>query len=371
MVPPPTYLACLTPAGTAAIATLGLYGPDAWRLVEPVFQPNHPAAKPRLPRLGRIGDHLSDQVVVTVDRSGAQERVEIHCHGGPAVIDMLLELFRERGAKQVGWEEWLRLTTASRLRAEAAIALAHAPTPRTANILLDQYAGAFERALGEAIAALGDGDPVPLHALLERIPLGRHLIHPWRVVLSGAPNAGKSSLLNAILGFARAIISPIPGTTRDVVTARTAIGGWPIELADTAGADDAAVGLEREGIRRGRQAWAEADLCLWIVDPTQDQMQLPPPLTVPHLLVVNKIDLPAKHPPPRCSTGTIYRVSALTGEGVPALMGAMADWCVPNAPEAGAAVPFNGQICDTLLAADQAWKCGELTKAVEMLTSLL
>lgn len=371
MVSPPIYLACLTPAGTAAIATLGLYGPDAWRLVEPVFQPHHPASDPRLPCLGRIGEQLSDQVVVTVDRSGAQERVEIHCHGGPAVIDMLLRLFRDRGAKQIGWEEWQRLTTASRLRAETAIALAHAPTLRTANILLDQYAGAFERALREAIAALGDGDPAPLHAMIERIPLGRHLIHAWRVVLAGAPNTGKSSLLNAILGFARSIISPIPGTTRDVVTARTAIHGWPMEFADTAGADDAAVDLEREGIRRGRQAWAEADLCLWIVDPTQDQMALPPPLTVRHFLVVNKIDLPAKHAPPRSPTGTIYRVSALTGEGVPALMEAMADWFVPVAPEAGAAVPFSSEVCDILLAADQAWKRGEPTKAVEMLTSLL
>src|SRR4029453_3197945 len=74
-----------------------------------------------------------------------------------------------------------------------------------------------------------------LGAVLEFAELGQHLTAPWRVVLAGPPNVGKSSLINALAGYQRTIVSHVPGTTRDVVTTTTAIDGWPVELADTAG----------------------------------------------------------------------------------------------------------------------------------------
>ncbi len=93
-----------------------------------------------------------------------------------------------------------------------------------------------------------------LDAVLRWTDLGTHLATPWRVVLAGAPNVGKSSLINALLGYGRAIVFDQPGTTRDVVTADAAIEGWPITLADTAGLHDASDATESAGIAlRGRR----------------------------------------------------------------------------------------------------------------------
>ena len=84
--------------------------------------------------------------------------------------------------------------------------------------------------------------------LRELVPVAEHLDRPWRVVIAGAPNVGKSSLVNALAGFARSLVSPTAGTTRDVVTTRIALDGWPIELCDTAGQRESADAVESAGI---------------------------------------------------------------------------------------------------------------------------
>src|SRR5439155_711085 len=105
-----------------------------------------------------------------------------------------------------------------------------------------------------------------LKELKSRTRLGRHLTNPWRVVVAGAPNVGKSSLVNALAGYARCVVSPTPGTTRDVVSTLIAVDGWPIELLDTAGLRLPGENLEQQGIALARAAVESADLCLWVID---------------------------------------------------------------------------------------------------------
>src|SRR5262249_16679891 len=146
-------------------------------------------------------------------------------------------------------------------------ALAQASTARTAAILLDQYQGALARAIHEILDCWQSGDPNSgghrLKSLVRYTGLGRHLTLPWRVVVAGAPNVGKSSLINRLAGYQRCVVSPWPGTTRDLVTTLIAIDGWPIELTDTAGLRTEGEMLEAQGIALARQAACAADLCLW------------------------------------------------------------------------------------------------------------
>src|SRR5690606_16577637 len=110
-------------------------------------------------------------------------------------------------------------------------------------------------AIGDEIAAGGEDVPARfeearrrLAALVDRAPLGLHLTRPWHVALAGAPNVGKSSLLNAVLGYGRAIVFDQPGTTRDVLDAVTAIDGWPVRLTDGAGLRESVDALEAAGV---------------------------------------------------------------------------------------------------------------------------
>src|SRR5262249_45570791 len=133
--------------------------------------------------------------------------------------------------------------------------------------------------------------------LARQVRLGRHLTAPWKVVVAGAPNVGKSSLVNALAGYQRSIVSPIPGTTRDVVTTSIAIDGWPIDLIDTGSLSEQAEELEQQGIRLAESAVAEADLCLMVLDGAANELSsatggLRPPLAQNMQLVINKIDLP-------------------------------------------------------------------------------
>ncbi len=350
----PTRIACLTPPGRGAIATLGLHGPRAWEVVRQLFRPRAGAELPAEPQpgrfwLGRLGADVADEVVLAVKRSEPVPWLEAHCHGGPEVVRLLAEQFQARDLVACRWEDFLRHAETDPLRAEAAIALARAPTVRTAAILLDQHHGAFAAALDEILASIDRGDisgaANRLSDLARFAPLGRHLTAPWRVTVAGAPNAGKSSLVNALAGYQRSVVAPTPGTTRDVVTVSLAIDGWPVELADTAGHRAGVEGLEESGIARAKQAAASADLCLWVLDASAEPV-LPDAVTGVVRLVLNKADLP----PARDLNNLrdAVRVSAQTGEGLPELCAALSRWLVPEVPEAGAAVPFTAGLCDQL-----------------------
>jgi tRNA modification GTPase len=378
---PVTWVACLTPPGAAAIAALGLYGPDAWSLARWFFRPHSQSGRP-LPEqpeagrfwVGRFGETLADEVVLTVRRSAPVPLIELHCHGGREVVRLLLETLHGHGARPCSWPDFERVTANEPLRAEAAIALAQAQTTRTAAILLDQHQGAFARALQSVLAALDRDEAAEagrrLAELARCAPLGRRLTGGWRGVIAGAPNVGKSSLVNALAGFQRSVVSAVPGTTRDVVTTRIAVEGWPLELADTAGLRAEAAALEEEGVQRAREAAAAADLCLWVLDGAAEPVWPADGAFAGNVrLVINKIDLPAAWDWNQAPEA--LRVSARTGAGLAELCQALARWLVPDPPPPGAAVPFTQRLCEQVEEARRRLAAGEGAEARLLVQEML
>ncbi len=223
-----------------------------------------------------------------------------------------------------------------------------------------------------AFAALDQSDRDTARTVIGNLSrwvgLGRRLTQPWRMAVAGAPNVGKSSLVNALAGFRRSVVSPTPGTTRDVVTTRIAVDGWPVELADTAGFRDEAAALEEQGIERARAAAAGSDLCLWVLDASAEPVW--PPMQSNSLrIIVNKADLPRVWDLARA--GTALQVSAATGQGLTELCAALATWLVPVVPAAGDAVPFTSTFCDAVEAAARLLDAGEVVAARRVLDSIL
>ncbi|HJQ78617.1 MAG TPA: GTPase, partial [Lacipirellulaceae bacterium] len=372
----------LTPVGRGAVAVLSLAGSDALRMVEQCFAPasGRPIGDVPLQRIafGRFGGTEGEEVIVC---RRSRDEIEIHCHGGTAAVQALIGRLVQRGCRQVSWQDWLRRTHADPTKAAAHIALADALTARTAAILLDQYHGALANAIRQIAVAIESANWRPaaeaIDAVLAYREVGMHLAAPWRVVLAGPTNVGKSSLINALAGFQRAIVSPQPGTTRDVVTTTTAIDGWPVELADTAGIREAEDELEAAGIDLAAKTVAGADLVIVVDDARQpafscasDQMvsatlsSLAPGRAV---RVLNKIDLlqethtgdaarsePLMRRQSQRHPSRIVRTSAVTGQGIEDLIAAIAEALVPRAPAPGAAVPFTAEQLAALASARAA-----------------
>jgi tRNA modification GTPase len=370
---PVGWVARLTPPGKSALATLACRGPGAWDVLRELFRPLSGTALPAAPPvgqfwLGHLGEDGAEQTVLAVRRGLPLPWLELHCHGGREVVLYLQQLLQTRGLVPCGWQEFLAREEADALRAAAAVALTETTTARTAAIVLDQYHGALGVALAAVVAALDAGQLESARALLSDLvrhaPLGRRLTTPWRVVLAGAPNVGKSSLLNALAGFQRSIVSPVPGTTRDVVTTRTALDGWPVELADTAGLRAGTEALEEEGVGKARATAAAADLCLLVLDASVAAVW-PTPDVGPARLVVNKIDLPPAWD--LNAAGDAPRVSARTGAGLEELCRSLARGLVPQPPAPGAAVPFTPTLTAVVEQALQALQAGQPEQTRELL----
>ncbi|MBX7165307.1 MAG: 50S ribosome-binding GTPase [Pirellulales bacterium] len=344
-----TVAALLTPAARGALATVAIAGPAAVRLVRGQTRTMGGAPCPTL-ELGRIfyvrwtlaAPHvpgaLAEEVVVS---QISRDRVEVHCHGGPVVARAILQSLVEGGARAIDWQAWVARDARDRIAAEALLALAACRTARTAAILLDQYHGALAREIEQVVAAIEGGDCRAAQAqvaeLLARAAFGRRLVDGWRVVLAGPPNAGKSSLLNALVGFDRAIVFDQPGTTRDAVTAHIAWDGWPIELVDTAGLRSTSDPIEAAGVARAADELARADLVVWLWDSTAGSPPPAPAVSVPLLTVANKIDLLSGNQ--IVPAGTLA-VSAQTGQGLDRLGRALVERLVGASPYERAGIPF-------------------------------
>ncbi len=362
--------ACLLTGPTrAAVATVAVSGSQVGGLLAHVFQPASAGAV----RVGQVryglwhgGDAsgaTAESVVVSrspdLDEHTGVESWEIHCHGGVVAAGRILDDLRKLGAAVLTGDQWRRWQGEPLLLREAHQVLSQTASTRTAAIALDQVRGAMLRFVERSLRRLDDAADDALADVAAKAAdclrfksVGLHLDQPWRVVLAGPPNVGKSSLINAILGYRRSITLDQPGTTRDVLEAQAVIEGWPVRLSDTAGIRDAAdCEIESAGIELARGELQTADLVLWIRDAARlaDADTLPPPegaVGRQVLEVINKIDLLTD--PAAASSATAdslptgaLATAATSGQGIETLRLRIAATLVPDHPPAGSPVPIN------------------------------
>ena len=349
-----TVAAIATPPGQGAVALIRVSGPEALSIAGRVFRQRGPGKvlRPRMQHFGALMENgvVVDEVLLTVFPKPAsftgEDVVEIACHGGVLVTRRVLELLLRSGAEAAGPGEFTRRAYLNGkldlTQAEAVMDLIGAQS----DIALRAAASQLEGRLGDRIRLLRtrllevlahleayidfpEEDIAPetgsvflermrgvardLEALLATARQGRVLRAGVRTVLSGAPNVGKSSLLNRLLGFERAIVSSTPGTTRDTLEELVMVRGWPLRLVDTAGLREDADAVEWEGIQRARRQLEQADLVLEVFDGTL----APPPERLLErenvIVVLNKADLP-EHLAWRDADAV--RLSCLSGEGL-------------------------------------------------------
>ena len=347
-------IALLTPLGQGALAVVGVRGEESLRLVASLFVPRGRPPLENRPRGSVCVGHWQapllagaasavvqgEELVVVRGTPADPEGLEIHCHGGSAASEAVLRSLESCGAVRQAWPDWLAEEEPLSAR-EARVALAHAGGPKAARILCRQLAGHLEREVDRVGGLRAAGDRTAFEAGVDRLlraaRVGLRLIRPWRVVVTGAVNAGKSSLVNALAGYARSLVSPEPGTTRDLLETRLVLGGWEIDLVDAAGWRQEShlegIGaVEREGIERAVNAAAAADLVLAVypsaAQPTSQLGEVGPLESgIETLEVVTKSDLAEGAWP---AVGSSIVTSAHTGQGIEALAEAIIQRLVPE-----------------------------------------
>ena len=355
-----TIAALATPPGEGALAVIRISGVTAFAVADQIFRGTKASShlEERRVVFGRIVStegEVIDEVLLTVFRNPrsytGEDLVEISGHGGSLVASRVLAAALTAGARMARPGEFTeRAFLNGKLdltQAEAVMDLISANTPRAAKAA----AGQLEGRLGEEINALraelldavahleafidfpeegidpdsgallrGRMEKIAGHLeqLLATANEGRLLREGIALALCGAPNAGKSSLLNRLLGTERAIVSATPGTTRDTIEEMANLGGYPFRVIDTAGLRETADAVEREGVARARHAAEQADLRLHLVDASALQDGITP-LFEDELLVFNKVDLVSD----RASLPAGQLISCRSGEGLEALVSAI------------------------------------------------
>lgn len=367
----------LTPPGRSAIATIRVEGADALRCVSRCLTTRHnsplklvPTARPILAKFSLPLGGAEEVVLNAIHH----ECLEIHCHGSPLVIKQITTSLERMGFSLEECDEWIDRTESDKIAAEARRSLCSAITFRVVPILIEQYHGALQKCVLKAREHIRSGDTdqalTIVNELLRWAEFGRHLIIPWKVAIVGPPNVGKSSLFNRLLGYERAIVDAVPGTTRDFVTATTAFEGWPIELCDTAGLRDTSDTIEKEGTQRTMAVADSADLVLLVfskAEPWSHVWESWPERWPRHLIVFNKCDLPGIHE--KRLPG--LDISASSGHGVKTLEQEIVHRLVPILPQPGAAVPFTERQVNYLRCVQEDLCKGNLTGAERHLSELL
>lgn len=358
-----TIVAISTPPGRGGIGIVRLSGPAARTIAEPLLKLRHPlaAAQARFAQILDTTGEILDEAVVTFYAAPhsytTEDIVEIAAHGSPVLLDHLLRQCIAAGARLAEPGEFTqRAFLANRLdltQAEAVHDLIEATTLHQARIAAQQLGGSLSRQIApikqqliSLIATLEAGidfaeDDIdtlpttqitaqieaiqsPLHTLEQTFSYGRIVREGFTLAIVGRPNAGKSSLFNCLVQRDRAIVTPNPGTTRDLVTERVSLEGIPVELIDTAGLRHSTDEAESIGIAKSREIMAETDIVLLVLDATtplheEDESAIASLSTRPLLIVINKHDLAPKPPLKSPATHTTINTSALTGTGIPEL----------------------------------------------------
>jgi tRNA modification GTPase len=356
--PDDTIVAIATPQGRGGIGVVRVSGPRAREIAAALITRRAPleprrATFTRIRSAGHSAEAAVDTVVVTTfpapQSYTGQDVVEISAHGSPVVLQTIVRGAVDAGARLAAPGEFtLRAFLSGKLdlvQAEAVADLIEAATPLQARVAFDQLEGTLTGRIAAIDAALFDLT-ARLEASLDFPDEGYHFIEPddiasrvgaviqrlddlladagrgrliregATVVVYGRPNVGKSSLFNNLAGSERAIVTPIPGTTRDLITERVELGGLEITLVDTAGAREALDLVEQEGVARGEKARAVADLVLVVLDGSepltpQDCTILERTAGRNRIVVLNKRDLDSAVDVPDA-----IRVSATRGDGV-------------------------------------------------------
>lgn len=333
-----TIAAISTAVGEAALSVIRISGPGAMDLASRVFQARQPVARltPRMAHLvsckGADGGVL-DQGLLLLFRSPSsytgEDVVEFHGHGGLLVTQKVLEAVLAAGARAAEPGEFTQRAFLNGkmdlTQAEAVMDLIHAHSTLALRAAHEQLGGAIgrEAALlkeelvpvlahveayidfpeedispdtGAALTARMDQVILRARALIATSDQGRILRHGARTVICGEPNVGKSSLLNLLLGFERAIVSPTAGTTRDTLEEMIQVHGIALRLVDTAGLRESSDVIEQAGIERTQRELERADLILEVVDASRPpgqavRVELPPGLESRRILILNKADL--------------------------------------------------------------------------------
>ena len=337
---PDTIAAIASPTGQGAIALIRVSGSKARSIAGEIF--SAPTVEPRFQVFGRVtandGSTIDEALLTWYQAPNSytgEDVIEISCHGGMLVTQKVLERIFEAGARPAEPGEFSQRAFLNGkmdlTQAEAVMDLISAKTELAMRAAHEQLSGRLGGALLDLRESLigivahveayidfpeEDIDPETGEAMLSRLDevrqlvdrliatadQGRILREGVRTVICGAPNVGKSSLLNVLLGFDRAIVSETAGTTRDTIEEVINLRGLPVRLVDTAGVRDSDDAVEREGISRTEAQIAHSELVLEMVDASQPKPaallaeiegKIPP--GVRHLLVLNKMDRPM-HP---------------------------------------------------------------------------
>jgi tRNA modification GTPase len=368
-----TIVAISTPVGRGGIGIVRLSGPQARDLAAPMLRLRHEMAPGRA-RFGELIEagvdntgepRVLDEVVTTYFAAPhsytGEDVVEIAMHGSPVLLEYVVRTCCARGAQLAEAGEFTqRAFLAGRIdltQAEAVGDLIESSTLEQARVAARQLGGALARQvvpvkaeLVALIATLEAGidfaeDDIdvmpaaeigvriaavraPLEALERSFAYGRVVRDGFRLAIVGRPNVGKSSLFNRLVERERAIVTAAPGTTRDLVTERVSMEGIPVELVDTAGLREASDEAERIGIAKSREAMAEADVVLLVVDSAvgltpEDRAVIEAGAGRDVIVAMNKSDLVPAASGIETQGGAYINTSALTGEGIPELRTAM------------------------------------------------